>query len=60
MHLLQRSVEIAELKTFYQQKLRAHDEQLRNVMEKLKYYESRYPEDDFMVSFPYINTNICI
>ncbi|XP_012159828.1 pericentrin isoform X3 [Ceratitis capitata] len=42
------SVEIAELKTFYQQKLRAHDEQLRNVMEKLKYYESRYPEDDFM------------
>ncbi|XP_067648433.1 227 kDa spindle- and centromere-associated protein isoform X9 [Eurosta solidaginis] len=46
------STEIAELKTFYQQKLhefqRTYDEKLRKVTEKLKYYENRYPDDEFM------------
>ncbi|XP_067648426.1 centrosome-associated protein CEP250 isoform X3 [Eurosta solidaginis] len=47
-----KSTEIAELKTFYQQKLhefqRTYDEKLRKVTEKLKYYENRYPDDEFM------------
>ncbi|XP_036325594.1 golgin subfamily A member 4 isoform X3 [Rhagoletis pomonella] len=46
------SVEITELKAFYQQKLqelqRTHEDQLRKVTDKLKYYESRYPDDEFM------------
>ncbi|XP_053954601.1 pericentrin isoform X2 [Anastrepha ludens] len=46
------SVEATELKAFYQQKVheiqRTHEDQLRKVTEKLKYYESRYPEDEFM------------
>ncbi|XP_011188351.1 A-kinase anchor protein 9 isoform X6 [Zeugodacus cucurbitae] len=44
--------EITELKAFYQQKLqdlqRTNEEQLRNLTEKLKYYEVRYPDDEFL------------
>nr|XP_036226737.1 golgin subfamily A member 4 isoform X3 [Bactrocera oleae] len=44
--------EITELKAFYHQKLqeiqRINEEQLRILTEKLKYYESRYPDDEFL------------
>uniref|UniRef100_A0A1A9US20 Uncharacterized protein n=1 Tax=Glossina austeni TaxID=7395 RepID=A0A1A9US20_GLOAU len=50
----QLALEITELKAFYQSKIReirrTHEENLKKLIDKLKYYESRYPEDDFMVS----------
>ena len=49
------ALEITELKTFYQNKIheiqRFQDDNIRKLNERLKYYESRYPEDDFLVSF---------
>uniref|UniRef100_A0A1B0AJB8 Pericentrin n=1 Tax=Glossina pallidipes TaxID=7398 RepID=A0A1B0AJB8_GLOPL len=50
----QLALEITDLKAFYQHKIReirrTHEENLKKLIDKLKYYESRYPEDDFMVS----------
>ncbi|XP_050334849.1 centromere-associated protein E isoform X9 [Bactrocera neohumeralis] len=44
--------EILELKDFYQQKLQEiqlkNEEQVRILTEKLKYYEGRYPDDEFL------------
>uniref|UniRef100_A0A0K8U078 Pericentrin n=1 Tax=Bactrocera latifrons TaxID=174628 RepID=A0A0K8U078_BACLA len=44
--------EISELKYFYQQKLQEiqlkNEEQVRILTEKLKYYEGRYPDDEFL------------
>ncbi|XP_049315255.1 pericentrin isoform X6 [Bactrocera dorsalis] len=44
--------EISELKDFYQQKLQEiqlkNEEQVRILTEKLKYYEGRYPDDEFL------------
>lgn len=49
------ALEITELKTFYQNKIheiqRSQDENIKKLSDRLKYYESRYPEDEFMVSF---------
>ncbi|XP_037890301.1 protein MLP1 isoform X5 [Glossina fuscipes] len=48
----QLALEITDLKVFYQSEIgeirRAHEENLKKLIDKLKYYESRYPEDDFM------------
>uniref|UniRef100_A0A1B0GCZ9 Pericentrin/AKAP-450 centrosomal targeting domain-containing protein n=1 Tax=Glossina morsitans morsitans TaxID=37546 RepID=A0A1B0GCZ9_GLOMM len=50
----QLALEITDLKAFYQNKIReirrTHEENLKKLIDKLKYYESRYPEDDFMRS----------
>ncbi|KAL9904593.1 pericentrin-like protein isoform 2-T2 [Glossina fuscipes fuscipes] len=50
----QLALEITDLKVFYQSEIgeirRAHEENLKKLIDKLKYYESRYPEDDFMRS----------
>ncbi|XP_037934627.1 golgin subfamily A member 4 isoform X5 [Teleopsis dalmanni] len=46
------SAEINELKSFYQNKIheiqRHQADNIRQMKERIKYYESRYPEDDFM------------
>uniref|UniRef100_A0A1A9WE88 Pericentrin/AKAP-450 centrosomal targeting domain-containing protein n=1 Tax=Glossina brevipalpis TaxID=37001 RepID=A0A1A9WE88_9MUSC len=57
----QLALEITELKTFYQSKIReiqhTQEENLKKLIDKLKYYESRYPEDDFMRSIK-LNSSI--
>lgn len=48
------ALEITELKTFYQNKIheiqRSQEDNIKKLSDRLKYYESRYPEDEFMVS----------
>ncbi|XP_046808674.1 golgin subfamily B member 1 isoform X6 [Lucilia cuprina] len=48
----QLALEITELKTFYQNKIheiqRSQEENIKKLSDRLKYYESRYPEDEFM------------
>ncbi|KAM7357976.1 pericentrin-like protein isoform 3-T3 [Cochliomyia hominivorax] len=50
----QLALEITELKTFYQNKIheiqRSQDESIKKLSDRLKYYETRYPEDEFMSS----------
>ncbi|XP_046808670.1 golgin subfamily B member 1 isoform X2 [Lucilia cuprina] len=50
----QLALEITELKTFYQNKIheiqRSQEENIKKLSDRLKYYESRYPEDEFMSS----------
>ncbi|XP_058985219.1 golgin subfamily A member 4 isoform X4 [Musca domestica] len=48
----QLALEITELKTFYQNKIheiqRSQEDNIKKLSDRLKYYESRYPEDEFM------------
>ncbi|XP_059216948.1 golgin subfamily A member 4 isoform X9 [Stomoxys calcitrans] len=48
----QLALEITELKTFYQNKIheiqRSQEENIKKLSDRLKYYETRYPEDEFM------------
>ncbi|XP_061388660.1 A-kinase anchor protein 9, partial [Musca vetustissima] len=48
----QLALEITELKTFYQNKIheiqRSQEENIKKLSDRLKYYESRYPEDEFV------------
>ncbi|XP_065360074.1 thyroid receptor-interacting protein 11 isoform X6 [Calliphora vicina] len=48
----QLALEITELKTFYQNKIheiqRSQDDHIKKLSDRLKYYESRYPEDEFV------------
>ncbi|XP_059216942.1 pericentrin isoform X3 [Stomoxys calcitrans] len=50
----QLALEITELKTFYQNKIheiqRSQEENIKKLSDRLKYYETRYPEDEFMQS----------
>ncbi|XP_058985222.1 golgin subfamily A member 4 isoform X7 [Musca domestica] len=50
----QLALEITELKTFYQNKIheiqRSQEDNIKKLSDRLKYYESRYPEDEFMAS----------
>ncbi|XP_065360071.1 A-kinase anchor protein 9 isoform X3 [Calliphora vicina] len=50
----QLALEITELKTFYQNKIheiqRSQDDHIKKLSDRLKYYESRYPEDEFVSS----------
>ncbi|XP_073837295.1 pericentrin-like protein isoform X14 [Musca autumnalis] len=48
----QLALEITELKTFYQNKIheiqRSQEDNIKKLNDRLKYYESRYPEDEFV------------
>ncbi|XP_075162394.1 pericentrin-like protein isoform X6 [Haematobia irritans] len=48
----QLALEITELKRFYQNKIheiqRSQEDNFKKLSDKVKYYESRYPEDEFM------------
>ncbi|XP_073837284.1 pericentrin-like protein isoform X4 [Musca autumnalis] len=50
----QLALEITELKTFYQNKIheiqRSQEDNIKKLNDRLKYYESRYPEDEFVTS----------
>ncbi|XP_061394328.1 myosin-2 heavy chain-like, partial [Musca vetustissima] len=50
----QLALEITELKTFYQNKIheiqRSQEENIKKLSDRLKYYESRYPEDEFVAT----------